>query len=107
MTKIDVDQEVFEFLQKNAVPLVDTPNAVLRRLLRIDKVSSPTTKEAKSTMTTTSNTQSMDTYGFVRIVLDKEFPEGCQRKSPYRFMFEAPNALIYFQNFNWKILKAS
>jgi hypothetical protein len=30
---VELDQEIFEFLQTNAVPLVDTPNTVLRRLL--------------------------------------------------------------------------
>ena len=33
--KIDVDDEVFETLQDRAVPLVDTPNDVLRRILSL------------------------------------------------------------------------
>jgi len=33
MHEITVDDEVFEYLQQKAVPLVDTPNSVLRRLL--------------------------------------------------------------------------
>lgn len=100
MPKIDVDQDVFEFLQKNAIPFVDTPNTVLKRLLKIGNISSPTTKETKATMTTINSTSGIDTNDFVRKVLEKEFPEGYQRKSPYRFMFETPNYLIYFQNFN-------
>jgi len=100
MTKIDVDQEVFEFLQQNAIPFVDTPNTVLKRLLKIGKVSSNTTKEAKPAMTVTKHNTSIDSNDFVHIVLNKEFPDGCQRKSPYRFMFESSNSLIYFQNFN-------
>lgn len=35
---IDVDDEVFERLKRNAEPFVDTPNTVLRRLLGIDRV---------------------------------------------------------------------
>ena len=31
--KIEIDNEVFAFLEKNAKPFVDTPNTVLRRLL--------------------------------------------------------------------------
>ncbi len=37
--KIDVDNEVFEFLKKNAEPFIDTPNSVLRKLLFKNKYS--------------------------------------------------------------------
>jgi hypothetical protein len=37
MPVIRVDDEVFSALQKQAVPFVDTPNSVLRRLLALDK----------------------------------------------------------------------
>jgi negative regulator of replication initiation len=33
MHKIDVDQDVFDYLKNNAEPFTDTPNDVLRRLL--------------------------------------------------------------------------
>ena len=36
MEKIEVDEEVFTLIKKNAEPLVDDANSVLRRLLRID-----------------------------------------------------------------------
>ena len=100
MTKIDIDQEVFEFLQKNAKPFVDTPNMVIRRLLHIGKFSSTPKSEVKSTMEPTGTSTGMDTNEFVSTVLSKDFPEGPQRKSPYRFMFESASSLIYFQNFN-------
>jgi negative regulator of replication initiation len=35
--KIEIDDEMFKFLQKHAVPLVDTPSSVLRRLLFEDQ----------------------------------------------------------------------
>jgi hypothetical protein len=34
---IRVDDEVWQLLQRNAIPLNDTPNAVIRRLLGLDK----------------------------------------------------------------------
>ena len=35
--KIEVDEDVFAFLQKNAEPFIDTPNSVLRRYLLKNK----------------------------------------------------------------------
>lgn len=34
--KLDVDEEVFGALQAQAIPFVDTPNSVLRRILELD-----------------------------------------------------------------------
>jgi len=101
MVKIDIDNEVFEFLQKKAKPFVDTPNTVLRILLQIDNNSSAPKNEVESTMSTLGQkTSSIDTNEFVQLVLSKEFAEEFRRKSPYRYMFESDNRLIYFQNFN-------
>ena len=101
MIQIDVDQEVFEFLQKNAKPLVDTPNTVLRRLLLIDQKTPLKTSERKTAMLSLgSNKGHQDSSEFVHVVLEKEFANEFQRKPPYRFMFESDNELIYFQNFN-------
>ena len=36
MQTIEVDTDVFAFLQKNARPFIDTPNSTLRRLLGLD-----------------------------------------------------------------------
>lgn len=38
--KIEIDQEVFEFLKSQAEPFVETPNDVLRRLLLNKQISS-------------------------------------------------------------------
>ena len=49
--KIEIDQEVFEFLKSQAEPFIDTPNEVLRRLLLNKKTSSqimPATSYKKS-----------------------------------------------------------
>ena len=42
---IRIDDEVFAYLQKNATALKDSPNAVIRRLLGLDK---STTTEGQS-----------------------------------------------------------
>jgi len=36
MRQIEIDEEVWEYLQNNAEPFVDKPNQVLRRLLGLD-----------------------------------------------------------------------
>jgi len=36
MRRIEVDEDVWRALQENAEPLIDSPNAVLRRLLELD-----------------------------------------------------------------------
>ena len=39
-TAIRVDQEVYDAIQKRAVPLKDSPNSVLRRVLRVGRKKS-------------------------------------------------------------------
>ena len=41
MPTIQVDEDVFTALQKHAVPLVDTPNSTLRRILGIGQATPP------------------------------------------------------------------
>jgi hypothetical protein len=43
--KIEIDNEVMNFLKKNAEPFIDTPNTVLRRLLLKDNNRSNTVYE--------------------------------------------------------------
>jgi hypothetical protein len=43
---VELDQEIFEFLQTKAEPFVDTPNTVLRRLLGLDSAATSTTNLA-------------------------------------------------------------
>jgi len=94
--KIEIDNEVFAFLEKNAKPFVDTPNAVLRRLLL--KKESANTEDVMSSLLGVKN--KVSARDFVREVLSKEFGDGFRRKRPYSYMFESDNILIYFQNFN-------
>jgi hypothetical protein len=97
-TSIQVDREVFEFLQRHATPLVDTPNDVLRRLLLANAGESP---QEESPMSATASAPSpVDAESFVNHVLRTEFGAGFRRRPPYRLMFESEDALVYFQNFN-------
>jgi hypothetical protein len=48
MPTIRIDDQVFQRLQEEAMPLVDTPNSVLRRLLRMDDVAPTTGPDRKS-----------------------------------------------------------
>ena len=45
---IRIDDNVFQYLQKQAVPLVDTPNDVLRRLLGLEKQQPETINKPSS-----------------------------------------------------------
>ena len=56
MKLIRIDQEVWKFLMKNAVPLEDTPNSALRRLLGIDKKRAGRSKRTKTSRTRTDQT---------------------------------------------------
>ena len=40
MIKIDIDQKLYSFLQKMAIPFVENPNDTLKRLLKIDRIPS-------------------------------------------------------------------
>jgi hypothetical protein len=42
MRKIEIDDEVFAYLQGNAIPYVETPNLTLRRLFKLNGKTSPT-----------------------------------------------------------------
>jgi hypothetical protein len=100
---IVVDRDVFEFLQKHAMPLVDSPNDVLRRLLLGD-LGSGTRKEELPMSTATigppHSVGSVSAEGFVEVVLRERFGTDFRRVSPYRMMFESSKVLVYFQNFN-------
>ena len=41
MPVIDIDNDMFRFLQQNATPFVDTPNSALRRLLNLSLFELP------------------------------------------------------------------
>lgn len=48
MQTIEIDNDVFAFLQENARPFVDTPNSTLRRLLDLDGAKAHAPKKSPS-----------------------------------------------------------
>lgn len=99
MINIEVDEEVFKFLQENAIPFVEKdPNAVLRRMLlsRRKEKAMPSESVGSASIAETGETDE-----FVTSILEKDFPgEKFRKKSGYRMMFESDNYIVYFQNFN-------
>ena len=101
MKQIEIDLEVFEYLQKKAKPLIDTPNTVLRRLLKIgDSTMNQKEQQREKVLMQNEISTQISTRDFTSKVLEKEFSERLIRKPPYQFMFESDSYLIYFQNFN-------
>jgi len=102
--KIEIDSEVFEFLQKSAKPLIDTPNDVLRRLLfpqssvQDRKESQPMAAPTPLVSSPTPPAANVD--AFVGELLKREIGSGFTRRGRYRLMFESADHLVYVQNFN-------
>ncbi len=94
---IDVDQEVFSFLQQQARPFVDTPNDVLRRLLL--KEEREVIKEATSP-SPVSSIAIQNSREFDNIVLRHHFKGYFRKVRPFQLMFESAKDLVYFQNYN-------
>lgn len=106
---IEIDKDVFEFLQKNAEPFVDTPNTVLRRLLLKNHVAVSADQISASGSPhiglaprdkVVRREGLRESIQFVKYLLQKEFGEEFRRKRPYRLMYESDRRLVYFQNFN-------
>lgn len=99
MVKIEIDEEVFNYLKSKAEPLVDTPNTVLRRLLfcneKPTKLPSTSNYMARDTLSTEVSSEA-----FITSFLRERYNEEFRVKSPFRTMFESERHLIYFQNFN-------
>jgi hypothetical protein len=111
---IQIDDELFRLLQREARPLLDSPNDVLRRLLlSYLMVKTPKTRmsqyfstgdsaeyPAPIRSTNTRPAPEISSDEFVRHILDERFEGGFQRLGRYKYMFESKTDLVYFQNFN-------
>ena len=98
MKKIEVDDEVFKYLQNKAIPFVDSPNTVLRKILLLDSKENEQAIHVSSGMTT--NEKEISSDDFIQKILREQFNEIFKVNPPYRMMFSSDSNLIYFQNFN-------
>lgn len=101
MVTIEVDEEVYNELQKLAEPFVDTPNTVIRKMLfPKSKASDFKNRTINSTTLNLSAQQKVSSEVFMSVFLKKRYEGIFHSKSPYRTMFESQTHLVYFQNFN-------
>jgi negative regulator of replication initiation len=101
MVTIEIDEDIFNYLKSIAEPFVDTPNAVLRRLIFPNSNSVqgiPSTWH--STAPSSIKDPSTAVQTFMAAFLQKRYGETFRARSPYRTMFESDSRLIYFQNFS-------
>lgn len=106
MQTIEIDTEVYTFLQKQAIPFTDDPNSVLRRLL-LDPKHGSETPESKSTAVRSNRiavrTGDRDNAGneaYVQKTLGQKFIGKFRRVPGYRMMFESQSDIVYFHNFS-------
>jgi len=130
MHEIKVDDEVFEYLQRKAVPLVDTPNSVLRRVLfgrkrgrkgepgstahmarpgdpslHIESTISPIMGPYSSMRGDRVTPGGLSPRRMGRRLVSREFKGEHFDRVPrelgsFRSMFESTKRLVYFLNFN-------
>ena len=97
--KIEVDNEIYEYLRKKAIPFEDTPNTVLRRLLFGERPEAVSTVRSASIGIQTTRQKTVSDI-FVSFLLKSEFGGGFSKTAGYRMMYESGTHRIYFQNFN-------
>jgi predicted CopG family antitoxin len=95
MKTIEIDHDVYDYLQSIAVPFVDTPNDVLKRLLLNEKIMNTTV--SNSTITDKSGKTKEE---FVQGILKSLFDAKFHRARRYQWLFESADSIVYFQNFD-------
>jgi hypothetical protein len=101
MVSIEVDEEVYNALKKMAEPFVDTPNTVLRRILKFDSIPEESiTINRPFSVSRSRSSERVLSEVFMSSYLTVQYKEKFMVRSPYRAMFESGNYLVYFQNFN-------
>lgn len=97
MPSIEIDPEVYAFLERHARPFLDTPNDVLRRLLLSTSPNSESMIRPLAAAPDTSPRPKSTPAPFDKIfeLLKGRFA----RRAPYRTMFESSDSLLYVQNY--------
>jgi hypothetical protein len=97
---IEIDIEVFEFLQQKATPLIDSANDVLRRLLLKDKGEPRTPRARTMRIELVSGGPLVTSETFAKNLLVQKFGAGFETVSGCSYLFESADSLVYFQNYN-------
>lgn len=101
MHNIEVDDQVYDFLAKKAEAFVDTPNSVLRRLLKIDDNGESIQRcEAPRRESQKAKEKEVSSEAFIRKFWAKKFQGVPRQVGRYRMMLESDTDIVYFQNFN-------
>ena len=100
MVSIEIDEDIFSYLKSLAEPFVDTPNAVLRRLLFPGHQLNCEASTIRSTLPASLVDLESPSVVFVSSFLQDRYGEKFRTKTPFRTMFESEKHLVYFQNFN-------
>lgn len=99
MKRIEIDEDIFNFLRKHAEPLTDSPNSVLRRLLLGEKTVKVDGRMAGRDLNIGRASQG-SRGEFIDWVLRNKFSEQFNIYSTYRMIYESDSQIVFFQNLN-------
>lgn len=97
---IEIDDDVFAFIQRKSKPLVESANDVLRRLLLKDLSSNKKRRSSKAKLQPVSDGPLVTSKMFVDSLLRHRFGSNFSLIGGFSYFFEGPNELVYFQNYN-------
>lgn len=99
MKKIEIDEDIFNFLKEHAEPLTDSPNSVLRRLLFGEKAVKGDEKRGERGFKI-GMTGQRSPGDFIDWVLRNKFSEQFNIYPAYRMMYESDGQIVFFQYLN-------
>ena len=99
MKKIEIDEDIFNFLKEHAEPLADSPNSVLRRLLFGEKPVKGGERRGERGFKI-GMTGQRSPGDFIDWVLRNKFDEQFNIYPAYRMMYESDGQIVFFQYLN-------